>query len=257
MVELFNSKALTGKLARWALIVQDFNPKISLVPRAVNHAADVFSRYIGAVTENDETLVTGHDADLNDSIRSAQRNDPFCQPLIYFLESDDPLQLPPLPVPLPEFSLEDDILVRHTYLTSKQGPQRYITQIVIPEQLVPTILYRIHSAPHAGHPGRNRTFLQARLLYYWPKMRLDIIKYVDKCQSCAENHGSVSTPVPIQSYPIPNEPWDIVAVDLLKLPLPLEGLKYLLVAIDHYTRFCILVPLKDKQASSVARALID
>ncbi len=127
---------------------------------------DSLSRYIGAVTDDEESPVVGHDDDLNSKIHKAQREDPFCKPLIYYLESGDPTALPTLPVPLSEFSLQDDILVRHTYLLSKHGPQRDITQIVIPQQLVPNILYRIHSAPHAGHPGRKRSVLQARLRFY-------------------------------------------------------------------------------------------
>ncbi len=86
-------------------------------------------------------------------------------------------------------------------------------------------------------------------------MRLDILNYVDNCQSCSENHGAVGRPVPIRSYPIPNEPWDTLAIDLLKLPLTTDGHQYLLAAIDHFSRFSILVPLKDKQATTVARAL--
>ncbi len=88
-------------------------------------------------------------------------------------------------------------------------------------------------------------------------MRLHIIRYTDNCQTCAENHGSVSQPVLIQSYPIFTAPWDTVAIDLLTLPLTTDGHKYLLVAIDHFSRFSVLVSLKDKQATSVARALID
>ncbi len=107
---------------------------------------------------------------------------------------------------------------------------------------MPTILHRIHSSPHAGHPGKNRTLLQARMLYYLPKMRVDIIKNIDKCQSCAENHGSVARPVPIKSYPIPTELWETIAIDLLKLPLKTEGHKYLLVFIDHFSRFLHLSP---------------
>ncbi len=106
-------------------------------------------------------------------------------------------------------------------------------------------------------PPKNRTLLQARMLYYWPTIRVDIIQYIDKCQSYAENHGSVARPVSIKSYPIPTEPWETLAIDLLKLPLTTEGHKYLLVCIDHFSRFSILVPLKDKQAKTVARALID
>ncbi len=93
----------------------------------------------------------------------------------YYLESGDPNTLPKLPVPLPEFELNDGLIVRNTYITTRDGPNRAVTQIVIPESLVPTILHQIRASPNAGHPGKNRTLLQARLLYYWPRMRLDII----------------------------------------------------------------------------------
>ncbi len=261
VVELFNAQYLTGKLARWSLIVQDFNPSFSHVPGAVNHVADALSRYIGTIDDEDidqyEEASRCHDTNMNDSIRVAQREYTFCKPTIYYLESGDPNALPKLTVPLPEFELNDELLVRNTYITTKNGPNRAVTKIVIPESIVSTILHRFHASPHAGHPGRHRTLLLARMLFFWPRMRIDIIKYIENCTTCAENLGSVSRPVPIQSYPIPNDPWETVAIDLLNLPMTTEGPRYLLVAIDHFSRFSILVPLKDRQAKSVVRALID
>ncbi len=85
---------------------------------------------------------------------------------------------------------------------------------------------------------------------------MDIIKYINNCQSCAENHGAVSKPVPVQSYPVPSQPWDTVAVDL-KLPQTSEGHNYLMMVIDYFSRFCFLVLLENKQATTVARALVD
>lgn len=261
VVELFNTKTLTGKLARWGLIVQDFNPSFAHVPGAVNQVADALSRNIGAIMDMDvdhfDDPSRTHDPTLNDSIRAAQQTDNFCQPILYYLQSGDPNSLPTLPVPLTDFDLNDGILVRNTYITTKYGPHREVTQIVVPESLVSMILHNIHSSPHAGHPGKSRALMQARLLYYWPRMRLDIIDYINNCHTCAENYGSITQQVPIKSYPIPLEPWDTIAIDLLKLPQTTEGHKYLLVAIDHFSRFSVLVPIVDKQATTVAKALID
>ncbi len=43
----------------------------------------------------------------------------------------------------------------------------------------------------------------------------------------------------------------------MKLPLTENGFQYLLVFVDSFSRFSILVPLKEKSVSSVARAFID
>ena len=49
-------------------------------------------------------------------------------PLFFYLESGDDTHLPKLPVPLPEFKLNDDILVRETYLTSKYEQKKKTKQ---------------------------------------------------------------------------------------------------------------------------------
>ncbi len=163
------------------------------------------------------------------------------------------IQLPRVPIPKADFSLNDDILIRTTHLESKHELHHEVSQVVIPKSLVSTIVEALHSAPHAGHPGKDRCLHQARLEYYWPTMRKDIHSYVDKCHTFAVNKGSVGRPVKILSYPTPLKPWDT----LVKLPTSSEDHQYLLVAIDHFSRYSILVPLKDKTATTVATALIN
>ncbi len=149
------------------------------------------------------------------------------------------------------------ISIRTTYLESKPEPHHEVSQVVIPESLVSTIAEALQSAPYAGHPGKDRCLHHARLEYYWPTMMKDIHSYIDKCHNCAVNKGSVGKPFKILSYPTPLEPWDTLAIDLLKLSTSSGGHHYLLVAIDHFSRYSILVPLKDKTATTVATALID
>ncbi len=63
-------------------------------------------------------------------------------------------------------------------------------------------------------------------------------------------------PAPILQYPLPEAPWYIVSIDLLQLPQSQRGLRYLLVCVDHLTRYVVLAPLKDKTATGVAHALV-
>ncbi len=49
VVELFNQKHLSGKMSRWSLIIQDFNPTFAYLSGKANIVADALSRYIGAL----------------------------------------------------------------------------------------------------------------------------------------------------------------------------------------------------------------
>ncbi len=63
-------------------------------------------------------------------------------------------------------------------------------------------------------------------------------------------------PTPTLEYPPPDRPWDVVSVDQLQLPASHQGSRYLLVCVDHLSRYVVLAPAKDKSARSFARALI-
>ncbi len=112
--------------------------------------------------------------------------------------------------------------------------------------MTPKLIADLHASPHTGHPGKARSLHQPRLEYFWPTMSKDINSFIDKCQTCAEYKVYVGCPAPLKSCPILREPWETIANDLLKLPMTTEGHNYLLVAIDHFSRFSILVPLIDK-----------
>ena len=82
-------------------------------------------------------------------------------------------------------------------------------------------------------------------------MRLDTEAYVSNCVKCAQHKGTGPRPAPILEYPPPERPWDVVAIDLLQLPTSHQGSKYLLVCVDHFSRYVVLAPLQEKSAIEV------
>ncbi len=152
-------------------------------------------------------------------------------------------------MPFDQFSLRDDVLCR-TVTISKD----VVTQFVVPVAFV-DVLKLLHDAPSSGHPGRDRTLAAARRKYYWPTLRIDIEKHVSCCLSCAQTKGTTTT-APILEYPLPAGPFDVVGLDLLQLPRSSQGSGCILVCVDHFSRFVVLAPLRDKSAATVAHALV-
>ena len=129
-------------------------------------------------------------------------------------------------------------------------------QFVVPDELVSVVLRLEHDTPVAGHPGKDRTLQAMRRKYYWPTMKRDIDNHIDQCKQCALNKGHVGKPAPILEFPPPSYPMEVVGIDLLSLSPSRQGSRYLLVCVDHLTRYVMLAPLKDKTAESVAHALV-
>ena len=252
LCDLFKGRNLAGRLARWSVIINDYNPTFQYVPGKLNVVADALSRHVAAVSHmNEYSWMFDYEI-----LHYYQRIDPVWSRVIYYLESGDQSSLPKLPVPISEFYLANEILHRKTFLSGTDMPNREVKQLVVPTDLIQPALHNIHNTPHAAHPGKDRSLRQARLYYYWPTMRKDILAHCDACVSCALHKGSTGDQAPILQYPVPVQPWHTVSLDLLKLPRTNSGCNYLLVVVDHFSRFVVLVPLQEKSATSVARAFI-
>ncbi len=127
---------------------------------------------------------------------------------------------------------------------------------MIPEAVVPTVLYLTHDATVAGHPGRARTLTALRTQYFWPTMKIDAQKHVDQCVKSAQYKGVPSGPAPIQQCPPPSCRFDCVSIDLQQLPSSFQGSNYVVAMVDMFSRYVILAPIKEKTARAVAHTVV-
>jgi len=82
----------------------------------------------------------------------------------------------------------------------------------------PVGIHEVHDVRFAAHPGFTKVYEDIRKLVYWPKMRIDIEKYIKTCHRCQFNKPYRQvTSVPLQLMPIPNSPRQSISLDFITI----------------------------------------
>ncbi|KAJ1523136.1 hypothetical protein ONE63_001029 [Megalurothrips usitatus] len=134
-----------------------------------------------------------------------------------------------------------------------------VWQTIVPHRLQNCVLTQFHDARGAGgHLGGYKTYAKMRQYYYWPGMRQDAKLWCLSCDTRSRKKGTQRRGrAPLRVYNV-GVPWERVAIDLAgKYPRTARGNKYLLVAVDYFTRWPEAIPVPSMHSDVVARALVD
>jgi transposase InsO family protein len=127
------------------------------------------------------------------------------------------------------------------------GPARlaYRERLYVPDHdpLRLRLVQDHHETPAAGHPGRSKTLELLKRTYFWPKMQQFVDRFVKNCHTCQRSRTSRHAPFGIlRPLPIPDRPWQDIAMDFVTgLPWS-EGCDAIWVVIDRLTKGRHLVP---------------
>ncbi|KII63528.1 Retrovirus-related Pol polyprotein [Thelohanellus kitauei] len=106
--------------------------------------------------------------------------------------------------------------------------------------------------------GILKTIDTIRKLFFWPHMNEEIEEYVKNCSSCCVNKSKNYTPraelIPI----VATRPFEFWAVDITgPLNTTPRGNRYIVVFVDHFTKWVEAVPITDQTAEIVAEAMLN
>jgi hypothetical protein len=93
----------------------------------------------------------------------------------------------------------------------------------------------------------------------WKNMREDVANFIRKCP-CCQKMGQLKRAIITRPYNVYKSQglWDQLALDTIgPLPKSDDGYKYILTLIDSFSRFVHLIPLKDLEGITAAKALIN
>lgn len=129
------------------------------------------------------------------------------------------------------------------------------TQLVLPEKYKDTVLKSLHN--EMGHQGMERTASLVRDRFFWPQMQMEIEHYVSSSCSCLKNKKpSRETRAPLTSI-VTTQPFELVSVDFLHVDRCSGGYEYILVIIDHFTRYAQAYATTTTSGKAVADKLFN
>ena len=292
---LKNIKEHTGKLARWAMLLEEYDINIVYRPGPKNNNADFLSRIPPpADSERDlqpqqETIKLSVNLVTKD-FKEAQEQDKFSQDLRRCIENSansensDPLtqedepdhRLPGSHKGIRKQSIQEEEHPDDDHSDSGDDdcpveiptppyvilPNGLIGspdgKLLVPEKLRSQVLDRFHNHKLAGHLGIRKTLARIRKRFIWPKMTKDIKQYVRKCLICAKRKSHGGSKAPLQPIPPPQRLWQTIAMDIVgPITTSVNGNNYVLVIVEYLTRYVFAVAIPDQTAETVAKAFIN
>ena len=136
---------------------------------------------------------------------------------------------------------------------------RDLAALCIPPELHKSVLYDMHMAPCVGHLGVIKTLARLREHYWWPTIVNDVINYVKDCPLCQAHKERPRPPrEKLGNRPPPTAPWQRLHMDIWGPGKESTSrMRYVLGVIDAFSKYLILIPIRDQKALTIADAMID
>nr|XP_025611672.1 uncharacterized protein LOC112705026 [Arachis hypogaea] len=212
------------------------------VPRERNTRADLLSKLASTKPgEGNRSLIQGMTREPAIALHMTTLSSSWLDPITNFLEHGqvpgDEKDAAKLRREAAKYAVIQGQLFR-------KGLSQPLLKCLRPDQ-TDYVLKEVHEGccgHHIGGKALARKLIQAG--YYWPSMMTDSKEFVKKCVKCQQNANFAKAPASELSLLTASRPFAQWGVDLLgPFPVGPGQVKYLIVAIDYYTKWIEAEPL--------------
>ncbi|CAK1599605.1 unnamed protein product [Parnassius mnemosyne] len=235
----FEKRDMLPRVARWWNIMQEYDFNIIYRPGLSMSHVDALSR---SPVKYDENFVDVCTIDSN-WISTVQQSDSELQRIVNILEDPNTSNL---------LEIKNNFVVKRGLLYRKtQDGDRW----VVPKGVQWQVLKANHD--DIGHFSVDKTYDRIKGQYWFAKMRRFVKKYVNSCLECAHSKIPAGKKAgELHSIPKVNRPFDTIHIDHLG-PFVRSKNKnsYLLLIIDAFTKYIILIPVKSTKTIHSIRAI--
>lgn len=234
------------RVARWWNIMQEYDFEMEYRPGNNMQHVDALSRNPvcppAPLVESDVVVCEVREITV-DWLTTVQKNDSEIQRTMQILND---VTLNNIPDIKNNYVIKRGLLYRKT-----DDGDRW----VVPKGVRWQILKSSHD--DIGHFAFDKTLQKVKNNYWWPKMNRFIKKYVQSCLECAHSKGQGGKKAG-ELHPIPKIDCPFHTLHFDHLGPFIKSKKkhsYLLVIIDAFTKFIVLVPVKNTKASTSIKVL--
>ena len=124
---------------------------------------------------------------------------------------------------------------------------------VISFNLLLSIVLNLHV--QNAHIGALKLY-ELVIQHVWnPSLRRVVKDACTTCQVCQKNKPVVRVVMPPTLKITTTEPFELVAIDLVSLPVTYQGYCGLLVLVDHFTKWLAVSPIRNKRSQTIVDLL--
>ncbi|KAI3736778.1 hypothetical protein L2E82_26765 [Cichorium intybus] len=223
---LFSQKDLNARQRRWIEVFKDYDCEILYHPGKANIVADALSRKEISEKRRVKALRIEVVSTLVDMLKSVQER----------AQEDGNIK---------EERLGKSVIFEENL----HGLKTFQSRVWVPlyggkREL---ILDEAHKTKYSIHPGCTKMYMDLKPLYWWPTMKVDIARYVNKCLTCSLVKTEHQRPYgDLEPLEVPEWKWEKITMDFVtKLPRTRSGHDMIWVIVDRLTKSALFLAARE------------